>query len=247
MNALRVFMAAVLILQTTTSCTVSKPVSASGERRPRTIAILLDLTDRLGVESLAQHKDFAHRAVADMRRGDSVSVYILDGKSQKPRQVWCAASPGRGSDAHALTEGRAFMERRFHAELIHPLDSLLVVAAASCDTSTTSGLLEAVWMVARHSPFAEASGPRSLVVVSDFIQNSSLFSFYREPAASFFSPDSTLRFPEWAVDLRGVVVLGEMLLRDRDSAIQSPHLVDEWTRLVESYGGSLTLTMVPVR
>jgi len=244
MKALCVVIAAALLLETAPSC-ASHP--AASETRHRAIAFLLDATDRLGVDAV-QLKAFAHTALVGARRGDSLSVFMLDGQSLQPREVWSAASPGRGSEAHALSEGSAYMERRFEQEIIEPLDSLIEVAAASRDTSATSSLIEGLWMVANHTRFGQANGPRELFWVSDFIENSpATLSLYHSPQASFFTADGKLRFPELRANLRDVSVVGLMLLRRETVGIQGPHLVNEWTKLVAAYGGRLELQMEPVR
>jgi hypothetical protein len=215
----------------------------STEPPVRATLIFLDLTDALSDAQTAVLRSLLSQVIEQLSLGEQLSVYVLSGQAQSPRRIFQVTSPGRARDANPLTEGSQYLEDRFREEVLVPVDSILTTLSKA-DTSRTSPILEGFWQVTTYSDFARVTGPRRLVAVSDFIQNTAGFSFYRQADRTLFNRDGDLRDAAWEAKLSGVTFQGFVLLRPRDSRIQTPAFFQEWTRWSEQCGGTPIFTVV---
>ena len=199
-------------------------------------AILIDTTDPLTVAQQSAVKRQLHALAHDLRRGELWTFYRMSGATRSPQELGSGTSPGSAREANGWTEGSAFMERRFKVEVIDRLDSLLAITAGQ-ESSAVSPILEAVWQITCLSQFSRVTGPRTLVVVSDLVQNTNSFSFYRGEN-TFFTPAGELRDPKWIADLKDVEVEVWWIQRDRDATLQGPQMVSAYTSYFNARGAS---------
>ncbi len=213
---------------------------------PRTTAVLIDTTDPWTDSQRAFLKDHLRELAHGVGRGQRLSIYLLSGASLSPQELWRTTSPGTAKDANRWTEGDAYLEERFSAEVLAPLDSVLLRLEAA-DSAACSPILESFWQLSQYSEFASTPRPATLFVASDLLQNTSGpggFSFYRADR-SFFGPDGALRNPKWKAGLTGITVTVWWLRRDRDEVLQGPALLAAYTDYFE-YCGADSVTYLAV-
>ena len=151
-------------------------------------------------------------------------------------------SPGQAGEAAPFREGPGYLQARFRREIEGPLDSLLLAEAAGADTAACSPILEALWQVTNYSDYAQTSGPKTLAIFSDGIQNTPRFSFYRADT-TFLTPQGELGDTRWRAALGSTTVDFYLLLRDRDVALQ-PQIVEAWERFFEFSRAKARFTML---
>ena len=208
----------------------------------RSTLVLVDLTDRLSGDLLAGAREALRSVAGRLHRGEPLTVYVLSGRSLSPRRVWSAVSPGQAGEAAPFREGPGYLQARFRREIEGPLDSLLLAEAAGADTAACSPILEALWQVTNYSDYAQTSGPKTLAIFSDGIQNTPRFSFYRADT-TFLTPQGELGDTRWRAALGSTTVDFYLLLRDRDVALQ-PQIVEAWERFFEFSRAKARFTML---
>lgn len=220
MRALRYVLAAAALMAT---C-----VSASNAASGGFVGVLVDMTDPMSAHAARGARVQVAKALAELKRGDELAVFVLDVQSPIPREVWWVVSPGRGSEANPWTEGPEYMEERFQEQVAAPLDSVLVVAMAERSPTSATALGDAIAETYVSGECAKSPNRRRLIIVSDFVENSARFSFYRQRAARAL-PFATLNLVGGSVEM--IVVL-----RQRDALVQNAHLLGLWIRWFKSCG-----------
>ena len=98
-----------------------------------------------------------------------------------PKVVHYACSPGSASEANPIFQNPKMVEQTWQGQFYAPL--LESVEAALMDTrQPSSPLIEAVYSVADRADFQPGERGRRVVLVSDLMQHSDGFSFYRAGA-----------------------------------------------------------------
>jgi hypothetical protein len=189
--------------------------------------MLFDVTDPPGASATASVLAYAGAALSGLARGDRLVVYVLDGHSRLPREVWSTDSPGRAAEANAWIEGPGYAEERFARQVALPLDSVLTALGSSSDTASVSDIEEAIATICRAENLGHGPGLRRLCLISDLLQNSAACSFYRAALPR------ELPFPP--IDLTGVRVELLVLLR-QNNGFQTGQLVALWSRYLERCG-----------
>jgi hypothetical protein len=192
------------------------------------VGVLVDMTDPMSADLSHAARDQVTEALTVLNRGDELAVFVLDAQSPIPRQVWSTVSPGRGSEANPWTEGPEFMEERFNELVAFPLDSVLVAVMAERSPTGATALGDAIGEIYVSGECARGPRRRRLIIVSDFVENSALFSFYRQRAARAL-PFATLDLAGGSVDM--IVVL-----RQRDALVQNAHLLGLWIHWFKACG-----------
>ena len=84
-----------------------------------------------------------------------------------------------GEEANALYQNPGMIEERYRKEFREPFDSI-VSAMLDSRGADRSPIMESLQALLVSAPgFVDATYPRRVIVVSDLIQNSETFSFYR--------------------------------------------------------------------
>lgn len=148
-------------------------------------AVLLDVTDRYD----ATHVAAVRQRVLDARDGTpksgALELFLLSQNADEghARPLVRLCQPGSRTEASLWTENPDAVERRWRDAFADPIDRALSDAVTGGGAASTP-LLEGLRRVAVESftGAAREGIPRHLIVVSDLLQHSDCFSFYREPA-----------------------------------------------------------------
>jgi hypothetical protein len=178
---------------------------------PQQLVILIDVSD--SIEPAAEEQAFAaiDRVIAQRQRGDRITVIPINGDAQ-------AESSGRVIRFEVPTVRQAYDNdlRNFRNNLKRSLEEFKAAALASPGAKTD--ILGAVALAHQEFKFHAGSSKKSLVILSDFIQDDSELNFLKDirlankVVAKEFAMQSA---KATAIDLRGVLVfLG--LLRSKD-------------------------------
>lgn len=175
------------------------------------LVILIDVSD--SIEPAAEEQAFGaiDRVIAQRQRGDRIAVIPITGDAQ-------AESSGRVIRFEVPTVRQAYDNdlRDFRNKLKRSLEEFK--AAAMANPGAKTDILGAVALAEQEFKFRAGSSKKSLVILSDFIQDDSELNFLKDvrlaskAAAKEFAMQSA---KATALDLRGVpIFLG--LLRSKD-------------------------------
>lgn len=127
-----------------------------------------------------------------------------------PNRVFSKCTPGSGTNANPITQNPKMIEAKWEETFHDPL--LADVRIAMLDTrQDNSPLSEAVFAISDRADFQPDAEERRLVVVSDLMQHSSDFSFYKTGADydAFLQSKLAEAFPR----LEGVKVVSRVVPR----------------------------------
>ena len=156
------------------------------------IVILLDLTDPLSQTQHARLRGIFEATLAEAEANTLFAVGAVRTDPSRRGAEFKLCKPLEGSEANELYQNSRLVQDRYRKEFERPLDSVLeeMLAAKAADRSPIMESLQA--LLASTPGFLDAKYPRHVLIVSDLLQHSASFSFYRGGTWQTFirSPDS---------------------------------------------------------
>lgn len=201
------------------------------------VAVVIDTTDRVGPPAQAEIGKVLDAAIDGMAAGTKLGLYLVEDQTgENPdgaSRVAVLCHPGRGGDVNILTESRRDAQDLFEREFLAPVDAALtgMLAAESADTSPIAEALRVA--AADLLPYGQTAAPQTVILVSDMVQNSARFSFFRGdrwdalPAA--VQEALTIRFED--VEVRLIQILRPDLWEGR-RPFEAADVTDFWQGLL---------------
>jgi len=163
----------------------------SKSRLPQqTVGILLDATD--GREFASTVKEKLLQAVESYRdtlgEGDRLSIFLLGsdapGQEGKLYRIFSACKPGDPDKASQVNHGRKYVQRQYQRIWAEPLQASLeaIERRPHVESSTTPLMMSIKTLSARE---LVSQGSRTLLVMSDLLENSDHVSFYAPRCPDF--------------------------------------------------------------
>lgn len=179
----------------------------------------------------------ATRLVAAETRVDLYDASTSAGRSLEPVFSMCAPAPLVGMSAIAGNARR--VEREYHTEFVEPLLAELrgLVGRPESDRSP---ILESVTAAVEHSFLGRTTqNQQAVLVVSDFLQNSSVISFYRSGIPDFEDFSASPAFNAVRPDMKGadfcpIIITRTSAVEDR---LQTIALFRWWEEYASSNRG----------
>ncbi|MEP2030354.1 MAG: hypothetical protein ABJI96_16790 [Paracoccaceae bacterium] len=156
-------------------CPVSGPVGY--------VAIVIDTTDRVSPLAQTEIDKVLSALLDEMTAGTKLGLYLVEDQTEAApdgaARMAALCHPGRPEDVNILTESRRDAQEVFQTQFLTPIDAALARMLAA-DSSKSSPIAEAIRVaVADLLPYGDPSAPQTVILVSDMIQNSASFSFFR--------------------------------------------------------------------
>jgi hypothetical protein len=206
---------------------------------PRSTAVVvIDATDPFDpVEARALESRVA-RSQGDIERGGRLELYMVAPVENEPLEMLLGlCNPGRPEEASPWRENPRLVERRWREGFAEAVQKAVRRALRS-EKAATSPIINSIRSVAvtAFSPVERAGNPKRLLLISDLLENTSLFSVYRsQPDATRFLGEPMLR--QMLPALEGVEV--ELRIIDRGHARQTPEVARFWEELIAAGGGEV--------
>lgn len=185
--------------ETVTQCPASGPIGH--------VVLLVDRTDPL---TFTQRQAFLQLLTdigkGKVKQGELLSVFVLgeDYKSA-PTPIFEMCNPGKGEDKNIWTSNPEKLRKLHEQKFLGPMTSL-AGELLSTQSAQHSPILEMLQMVSINGFRKQAvRGPKTLIVVSDMLHNTSDFSHYRGEM-DFAGFKSMPQFPKLQTDLESVEV-----------------------------------------
>lgn len=209
---------------------------------PAHTAVIIDKTDEYTQQQADLIASSIRRAQDRLAIGERFTLFELDAEGRfDPRGAFSLCNPGRGSQVNPLFRNPQRIEER-HARMFEtPFEAVLEDLVVPKE-APSSPILEAMARLAQTEFFSPDAPERELILVSDMLQNSGLFSAYggggsvmpeRTPPAHEVADDVIARF---GGNLRGTHLTIRLIARDSHVDLQRGELRTYWDELFRDLG-----------
>lgn len=203
---------------------------------PAHTAIILDKTDEYSPEQAELIAALVRRESDRLDVGERFTLFELDARGEiDPRGRFSLCNPGRGSQVNPLFRNPEKIEARYNELFEGPLEAV-VADLVEPKEAPASPILEAIARLALTENFGRDVEERHLIVVSDMLQNSTIFSAYSSaplPPAEEIAEAVEDRFGS---DLRGVELEVRLIPREGRMDQQRGPLRELWEEVLDELG-----------
>lgn len=208
--------------------------------------ILIDTTDPLSAEENRQLRKRVEQVREKVAKDAKLSVFFIDDKSADMLdEQFCRCNPGSASDANPLVSAPRRIAKKWNTSFGTPLDSALHLASAR-PASRSSPIMEAITYVTEREDFAASIPGRRIVLISDLVQHSAVYSLLRG-ASTYASFQRQARDEGMIPDLKGAEVEIDQLMRPNYRLVQTDRLRDFWRSYFRDAGVSADVRIRAVR
>lgn len=188
------------ILDKNTLCDTTKKVD-------NVVAILIDTTDKLSSRTSRHVEKYFENFLVHLPVNSKISVYEVSGISvELNRPIISLCKPDDGSNANGMISNPEMIKKTFKSKFSLPLKEKLDSIMKN-KTSDSTPLIESIQSAVVESflDYPEASS-KQIILVSDLLQHSDLYSFYSERPdyEGFFK--KTKELGKGFVNLRGIKI-----------------------------------------
>ena len=169
-------------------------------RDPSHTILLIDQSDPFSDNDLAWVDELIDAEARALPRFGRLTV-ILPNSEQPfdPRTLYSHCSPGSVEDANPILQNPRMIDDTWREHFYQPLSST-VAETLTTTSQPSSPLFEALYSVGDRADFQSNRENRRLVIVSDLMQHSDAFSFYRSGAdlAAYSDTSNASQLPGFA-------------------------------------------------
>ena len=209
-----------------TQCTKSSPVAS--------YAILLDLTDPL---TPLQHKSIKSKLRKDilmLQEGTRVTFGVVSTNPNESGKHFKQCKPQSPENASSLYQNPALIDARFRERFLEPMDQKLedLLEQESAPSSPIMESIQSLVVDAFHDLSDDTA--KQIVIVSDLLQHSDVFSFYK--GHSWKDLQNSPHYVRMGSNLTGVEVSIIQLPRPSHSGLQNTNMYNFWSRYFNEQG-----------
>lgn len=180
---------------------------------PAHTVLLIDQSDPFATNDLDWVSDLVEAEARSLPRHGRLTLILPDAaRPHEPVETWSACTPGSGADANPLFQNPAMIDAAWTSGFHAPLKAK-VKAALTDKSAPASPLMETLYAVADRSDFAPSKKNRRVVIVSDLMQHSPEFSFYKSGAD--WEGFSTSSLATEVPNLKGVTIAARIVPRQQ--------------------------------
>lgn len=215
----------------------------SDELPPHT-AVIIDKTDEYSAQQAGLIAAIIRRTRDRLNVGERFTLFELDQYGQfDPRGEFSLCNPGRGDQVNALFQNPKRIEERFNEKFDRPLETILEDLVVPKE-APNSPVLEALARLGQTEAFSNRAPERRIVIISDMLQNSDVFTAYGGGGSipdnmpdALTVADATMR--RFGDSLDGVALEIRLIPRQRYVDMQRGALKDYWNQVFAELGVSV--------
>lgn len=196
------------------------------------LAILIDTTDPLSMTQLQAARQKVDKMIHDAPVGSRVSFSTVSPNNiVRQSSFFSICKPPTGDNASILTQNPKMIEEKYEEDFLSPISDTLN-SLLTLESADSSPIMEDLQEFVTQIPdFITTINSKEIVIMSDLIQHSSDFSFYRNLSWESFNLSGSVN--QLSRNLGGVKVT--ILRIPRDSV--NKNIVDDfWVRYLEAQG-----------
>lgn len=186
------------------------------------IAILVDISEPLDVPQKMVYEKLSSQIIEQTPPNARLDLYkISDSSRGTESSVFSSCKPGPDPNSLLKTTGEKFFEKQVQVNFSKPLSEQFERLGKSVTLGKESPILESLFTISLKS-FVDQRSAKPLtgrvVIISDFMQHSSLLSFYAShPSYSVWKNSAAGR--SWVREFKGVKVQSIVIPRSGSSAL----------------------------
>lgn len=210
------------------------------------IAILIDATDGLPDRAARQASIRIEQVLSAAPENTLINLYeIKSGNESHIEPIAHICKPSNGKDVSHLTGNKHYSIKQYEERFLKPL-RLQIDNLIDADSSSTSPLIESMQSAVIESFKANANtGEKRLIIVSDMIQNTNLYSFYREKPSYENYSDISTQSGKGMLRLDGITVEILVVARSFPKGTRKD-VVRFWSLFLKDKGASNGSSMEPL-
>lgn len=160
-------------IDASTNCPLNGPASLT--------AVLIDATDPISATTMADLKNEFRKAIGRVEPGGYVRIYTLNSDPGDLTVMFDGCNPGDGATVDSWTNNPARRQRKWENAFGDPLSKLpdQIPNADSASQSPIMAGIQKIKLSLFDSSLAKQDSAKRLVVASDMIEHTSLYSQYR--------------------------------------------------------------------
>jgi hypothetical protein len=208
---------------------------------PPHTAIILDKTDEYSEIQADLISEVIRRTKNRLSVNERLTIFELDAKGHfDPRGRFSLCNPGRGSQVNPLFRNPQLIETRYAELFDAPLENVLADLVTPKE-APSSPILEALARLSQTEAFSDRVPERAVVLVSDMLQNSDVFSAYggagEMPEAMPDARDVADRIiARFGDGLQGTELEIRLISREKYSDMQRVPLKAYWNEIFDELG-----------
>lgn len=210
------------------------------------IAILIDATEGLPDRAARQASIKIEQILSASPENSLINLYaIKSGNESHIEPIAHICKPSNGEDVSNLTGNKNYSARQYEERFLRPL-RLQINSLINANSSNTSPLIESMQSAVIESFDANANtGKKRLIIVSDMIQHTNLYSFYKKkPSYKNYNEIST-QTGKGLLRLDGITVEALVVARSFSKGTRED-VVRFWSLLLKDNGAANGSTMEPL-
>ena len=151
--------------------------------------ILLDITGRYSLIQYKTIRQAIEKEVENLELEEQLQLYFITSSvtsGVKPLMEVC--NPGKGENVDDFIGNKKMIERKWEDKLYKPLNKILTDFDTNQKTAKKSPIFETIQMINNLSIKKSIEGTKTrLTIISDFIQHSDDYSFFRNKIKNFWT------------------------------------------------------------
>lgn len=217
-----------------------------GKKPSDVIAILIDATESLPERAARQAVIKIENILSSAPENSLINLYaIKSGNESHIEPITHICKPQNGVNMSNLTGNKRFAKDQYEQSFSKPLKAHinnLIVARSSASSPLVESMQSAIIESFTANP---NTGLDRLIIVSDMIQNTSMYSFYREKPSYKNFDEMSNRSGKGMLRLEGITV--DMLVVARDfNTGNREDVVSFWSSFLQERGASSGSSMEPL-
>ena len=178
---------------------------------PAHTILLIDQSDPFNPNDMDWVRELVNEEARSLPKYGKLTVMVPNATDPySPKVLYTSCSPGSAAAANPITQNPKMIEQSWQKKFYQPLEGA-VEGALLDKEQPSSPLSEAIYSISDRPDFQPQQAGRRMVLVSDLMQHSDGFSFYRKGADYEAYLDSKLA--ETTPKLEGVNVVARIVPR----------------------------------
>ena len=197
--------------------------------------VVLDKTDKLNSNQQRAILNYINREKSRLDTFEKFSIFTLtDSSYANPDPIFSKCCPGTGKEANQLYQNPRKIQLRFDQLFSKPLKENMSDIFSN-DIGSKSPIMEMIRDLSFRDDFGEAVQKRTLIIISDMMQNTLNYSQYSD-SLDYTDFSQQPYADELTTNLGSVDVIILYLHRDHLRKIQGKRHLSFWKRYLEETG-----------
>ncbi len=202
--------------------------------------IAIDATDPFDAVQKREIDNRVRTLLGQMERGHRLDIYTMDaGRQTLASRVFSKCNPGQATRLDQVAGQPTRVERIYREEFAAAITQALEVTIEA-GAANQSPIVESVRAIAADA-LGDVAGsvPRRLIIVSDLVQHSDIYSMFRSGVGQFDDFSRSANYAAAQTNLRRADVELVVILRPEYARFQNRALIQWWEEYIRANDGRL--------